>query len=110
MVQLRCDITWMIAHEKSALMRSRCIGDAADDVIVEVLDRGVKREAAAGNHPELDTGLSKRVHDARAVDVVRRVENEREAEPRARAVFTLNDEPRIILEQRHERGRVSPTG
>src|SRR5688572_1110037 len=98
----------MVTDEKPALVRRFCVIDVSDDVVVEILDGRVMWETSAGNHSKLNTGFSEHVHHARAIDVHRRIRNNRKAEPRARAVLALDDETFVIFEQRHEIRRVVP--
>ena len=100
----------MVADKEPALVRRLRVVDVAHDVVVEKLDRCVSREAAAGDHPELDVGASKRVHHARAIEIHRRVQDDREAEPRARAILALDDEARVVFEQPSRNARRSRGG
>jgi hypothetical protein len=65
-------------------------------------------ESTTGDHPELDIRLPQLVHQPHAVEIHVGIQNDRKAEPRARAMLALNDEARILAEPRHKMGGVLP--
>src|SRR6266446_1115699 len=91
-LDLRREIMGVIADEKAAIVRDVGIADFPRAVVVEVADHVVPQEVAAGDDAIADIRLLQRRHDLGAVDAKARVEDDREAEPRAAAVFALDDE------------------
>src|SRR6187455_2739808 len=67
------------------------------------------RKAAAGDHAEFDAAVSHRVHHAGPIECRLRVQDDREAEPRALAVLALNDEAVVAAEQLDEMLGVPPS-
>src|SRR5207302_173467 len=56
LVQFAREVVGMIPHKKAAVVRLVGVRDAADDLVVEILDRFVSRKTAARDHPKFDTG------------------------------------------------------
>src|SRR5688500_3683628 len=108
MVELGSYVARMVADEKPALVRCCCVVDVSDDVVVEIFDGRVMGETSTGNHSERDIGFSQSVHQVRTVDVRVRIQNDRKAEPRARAVLVLDDETFVVFEQGYEMRGVLP--
>ena len=73
----------MVAHEEPMVVRDAGVHHLADRRVVEVFDDAVAEEAAAGDHAD-DVRLPHRVHYGIAIDVHRRIQDQREAEPRLR--------------------------
>src|SRR4051812_37314082 len=86
------EIARMIADEEAAVVRDVRIHNRTRGVVVEVADGFVAQEASAGDHANANLRGSERVHDPIAIEAAFGIEDERKAEPRAAAVFTLNDE------------------
>ena len=99
LVQLAREVVGMIPHKKAAVVRLVGVREAADDLVVEILDRFVSRKTAARNHPKFDARAAQRLHDAGAIEIELGIQNEREAEPGAAAGLPLNDKPAVALEE-----------
>src|SRR5207237_8444963 len=78
LVQLAREVVGMIPHKKATVVRLVGVRDAADDLVVEILDRFVSRKTAARDHPKFDTGAAPRLHDPAAIEVELGIQNERE--------------------------------
>src|SRR5436190_16596150 len=85
------EVARMIADEEPVPVRDGRVLDAAGDVIVEIPDRLMLREAAARNHPEFDSRFPHRGYDRRAIETRGRLQNQRKAEPATDSVLALND-------------------
>src|SRR6187549_1193272 len=98
-VDLGSKVARMVADEEPAIVRDVGIDDRPGGVVVEVFDRFMTEKAPARNHPESNTGRAQRSHNPAPVKIDRRVQDQRETEPRAAPVLLLNDEAIIAAEQ-----------
>src|SRR5476649_392022 len=90
-VDLRFEIERMVADEEPGIMGEVGVRHGAVAAVVEMPDRVVAQEIAAGDHAKADIGLAQRGEYPGAVELVLGVEHDGEAEGRALAVLALGD-------------------